>query len=315
MQDIEKQDIVNKLIEKYKLSDQEHYRVYQIIKKYYLSNITSVENPTAVIVGSQPGSGKGSLIGYSKNQFDDTSNVLIITTDDYKPFHPKAAEIAKEYPTYYSAIIEADSAKWTSKILQEAIQNKYNFIFEATFKNDRIIDRMKELKENGFEVIVRGMAVSYIESLLSAFERYEKQVEVRHWGRFFDPIQYNYTYENIPNTLENIENSNFYDALEIYKRGNDIKFPKLVYTNYKKNYKKNNEVDNNENNINTNSLNQFATAKEAIIKCRNEELKNVNDEMEQRLIELENSFKRRNASPEELEGLNTLKEIFNNYKV
>lgn len=307
MQNIEKQEIINKLIEKYKLSDQEHYKAYKIIKNFYLSNITAVENPKAIIVGSQPGSGKGSLIGYSKNQFDDTSNVIIITTDDYKPFHPKASEIAQEYPTYYSAIVEADSAKWTSKILQEAIQNKYNFIFEATFKNDRIIERMKELKENGFEVIVRGMAVSYIESLLSAFERYEKQVAVRNWGRFFDPIQYNYTYENIPNTIDNIENSNYYDVIEIYKRGKDIKFPELVYKNYNKIYK----TSDNASKIS----NQYNTAKEAIIKCRNEDLKNINEEMEERLINLEKSFKTRNASKEEIEGLMTLKEIFNNYKM
>lgn len=309
MQDKEKQEIINELIKKYKLSDQEHYKVYNIIKNYYLSNIKTVDKPTAVIVGSQPGSGKGSLIGYSKNQFDDTSNVIIITTDDYKPFHPKASEIARKYPTFYSAVIEADSAKWTSEILQEAIQNKYNFIFEVTFKNDRIIERMKELKENGFDVIVRGMAVSYIESLLSAFERYEKQVEVRNWGRFFDPIQYNYTYENIPNTIENIENSNYYDVIEIYKRGNDIKFPELVYSNYKnKNYFNNNQKS-------FNNVNKFSTAKEAIIKCRNEELKNIDEEMEQRIIELENNFKRRNASKEETEGLLILKEIFNNYKI
>ena len=111
------------------------------------NNVTPVDNPTAIIVGAQPGSGKGSLIGYSKSTFKD-NNIVIITTDDYKPFHPKAGEIALKHPTKYCEIVEKDSAKWTNEILNYAIKNKYNFIFECTLRNERIIERMKELKKN-----------------------------------------------------------------------------------------------------------------------------------------------------------------------
>ncbi|MBO6233712.1 MAG: zeta toxin family protein [Clostridia bacterium] len=307
MQDInEIEDKMQKLKEKYKLSNQEHYRIYTLIKKYYLTNITPEDKPIAVIVGAQPGSGKGSLIGYSKNKFDDTSNVIIITTDDYKPFHPKASEIAKKYPTYYSAVVDVDSSMWTNEILNEAIENKYNFILEVTFKNDRIIKTLEKLKEKGYTIIIRSLAVSYIESLLSAFERYEKQVQVRSWGRFFNPLEYNYTYENIPNTLENIENSRCFDAIEIFRRGESIKYPQLIYRNCKKDYLQNFENDS--------FINKYESAKESILKYRNEDLKTVNEEMEERIIVLENSFKNRNASKEELEGLYVLKELFYNYK-
>lgn len=306
---MDKNEIEAKLIElkeKYKLSNKEHYKIFQEIKKYYLTNVSSTDEPIAVIVGAQPGSGKGSLIGYSKNQLDNPNNVAIITTDDYKPFHPKAGEIAKNYPTYYSAIVEQDSSRWTSQILQETIDNKYNFIFEATFKNNRIIETLKKLKENGYKVIVRGLAVSYIESLLSAFERYEKQVEVRSWGRFFNPLEYNYTYENIPNTLENIENSEYYDFLELFKRGDNINSPQLIYRNCNKKYKQEIQEDS--------FKNEYANVKETILKYRNMELNNVNDEMEKRILFLENCFKRRNATEEEMDGICILKELFYNYK-
>lgn len=306
---MDKNEIEAKLIElkeKYKLSNKEHFKIFQEIKKYYLTNVTSEDRPIAVIVGAQPGSGKGSLIGYSKNQFDNPNNVVIITTDDYKPFHPKASEIAQKYPTYYSAIVEVDSSKWTSQMLQETIDNKYNFIFEATFKNDRVIETLKKLKEKGYNVIVRGLAVSYIESLLSAFERYEKQIEIRSWGRFFNPLEYNYTYENIPNTLENIENSECFDLLEIYIRGESINFPQLIYRNCNIKYKKEIKEDS--------FKNECANAKETILKYRNIGLDNVNEEMEKRILFLENCFKRRNSTEEEMDGINLLKEIFYNYK-
>lgn len=299
---------VKKLIERYKLSEKEHYTVYEIIKKYYLKDMKTVEHPIAIIVGAQPGSGKGSLIGYSKKFFNDSNNALIITTDDYKPFHPKASEIAKKFPAEYSSIVEADSAKWTSKILKEAIQKKYNFIFECTLKNERILERMKELKENGFEVIVRGMAVSYLESLLSAYERYEKQVESRNWGRFFDPLSYNYTYQNIPNTIESIEKTEYCDALEIYKRGEDIKFPQLIYASYNKEYREN-------HNITTNYIFEYDTAKEAIIKYRNQELEDMKGKIKDRVKKLERNFERRETTQEEKDGIKILKEIIDNYNI
>ena len=302
-----KEEKVKKLIDIYKLSEKEHYKVYEIIKKYYLRDIQKSEHPIAIIVGAQPGSGKGSLIGYSRREFYDKNNILIISTDDYKPFHPKASEIAKKFPAEYSSVIEADSAKWTSKILQEAIQNKYAFIFECTLKNERILERMKELKENGFEVIVRGMAVSYLESLLSAYERYEKQVESRNWGRFFDPLNYNNIYQNIPNTIETIEKSEYCDALEIYKRGEDIKSPQLIYASYKKEYREKYNI--------IKQLFEYNTAKEAIMKYRNQEIENMKGTVQDRLKRLEQSFERRETTQEEKEGIKVLKEIIDNYNI
>lgn len=294
---------VSNIESEYKLSEKQHKDIYNIIEKMTFSNAKSVENPTAIIVGAQPGSGKGSLIGYSKNKFKD-NNIVIITTDDYKPFHPKAGEIAKEHPTKYCEIVEKDSAKWTNEILNYAIKNKYNFIFECTLRNDRIIERIKELKDNNFHVIVRALAVSYIESLLSAYERYEKQVESRSWGRFFNPLNYNETYKNIPNVIQEIEENEYSDILEIYKRGEEISNPILVYGNGARQYKKTYKL----NDINL----KYMTAKEAIIMERNEDLKNIVN-VKQRFEKIKESFQRRKTTIEEQEGFAQLEEIIDNY--
>lgn len=285
------------LTEQYKLSEKEHNEIYNIIKKMIFNNVTPVDKPTAIIVGAQPGSGKGSLIGYSKSTFKD-NNIVIITTDDYKPFHPKAGEIAMKHPTKYCEIVEKDSAKWTNEILNYAIKNKYNFIFECTLRNERIIERMKELKENDFNVEVRALAVSYIESLLSAYERYEKQVEARAWGRFFNPLSYNETYKSIPNVIQLIEQSDCYDVLEIYKRGTEIKNPILIYGNYHK--------------TNYEQEFKYESAKEAIMMARNEDLNNIRN-VKERFIKIKESFERRANTLEEKEGLKQLEEIIDNY--
>ncbi len=290
------------LVNEYKLSKEEHEKIYEIIKKMIFTNVKPVEKPTAIIVGAQPGSGKGSLIGYSKDMFKD-NNIIIITTDDYKPFHPKASEIAKKYPTKYAAIVEADSALWTNKILHEAIENKYNFIFEVTLRNERILRKIKLLKERGFEVIVRGLAVPYLESLLSSYERYEKQVEARNWGRFFNPEKYNNTYQSIPNTIEAIENSGYCDAIEIYLRGKEIKLPELIYGSYSKYYKKEHLIENQKF--------DYRGAKEALISGRN--IKLDMSEIHNRVQAIDIAFNRRQTTEEEKARLQELKNIIYNY--
>lgn len=291
------------LISNYKLSKIEHERIYEIIKKMVFSNVYSVEKPTAVIVGGQPGSGKGSLIGYSKSQFND-NNIVIITTDDYKPFHPKASEIAKKYPTKYAAIVEADSASWTNEILLEAIKNKYNFIFEVTLRNERILRKMELLKKSNYNVIVRALATPYLESLVTSYERYEKQVETRKWGRFINVKSYNNTYKNIPDTLEKIENSGYCDATEIYLRGKDIKRPELIYGSYTDQYKKDIQLENRKF--------KYSSAKEAIISGRNLKIDIL--EIQSRVKQIRENFDRRKVTEDEREKLQELENIVNNYK-
>ena len=93
----------------------------------------------------------------------------------FKPFHPQIDEIARLYPQYYTKVTDQESNTWTSKLFEDARNEGYNIIFEGTMKNTRIADEaIPKLKELGYFVVVRGLAVSAIESRLSIHERYEK---------------------------------------------------------------------------------------------------------------------------------------------
>lgn len=273
------------IMKQYKLTPEEHDAIYETICKLVYRKKVAVEKPTAIIVGGVPGSGKGSLIGASKKEFKD-KNITIITTDEYKTFHPKVKEIAKNYPTYFVEIVEQDSAKWTHHILQKAIHDKYNFIFEATLKNNRILDRIRELKTNGFKVIVKVLAVPYIEGLLSIHERYIGAVKIRKWGRLITIPHYNTAYVGLLETVEQIQNSKLCDEIEVYIR-DTLKQPKLVYST-----KDTKQCD--------------ITAKQVIINWREKvEVK----EVEQRLKKLEENFETYVTTKQEKEQLEELKKI------
>ena len=278
--------------EKYKLSSEEHQKIYIQIEEAVFNGVGKAEHPVAIIAGGQSGSGKGALISYSKKQVEQTgTNIIIISTDEYKPFHPSAIELAKMHPINYVEIIEQDAGPWTGQVLKKAINEKYNFIFEGTLKNDRILDRIKELKENGFRVIVRVLAVPRLESLLSVHERYQNQMEKIGFGRLISVAQHNEEYEGVPQTVDKIEKTGLC-KVEVYKRGTEITEPIRIYSSDDKEKK-------------------FASARMAIVEGRRAEERKAYLTAPARIEELRLAYKKRNASNGELEELDKVEEYLN----
>ena len=274
--------------DKYKLSEEEHNKIYKEIEKEVFVNSTPQDEPIAIIVGGQPGCGKGGVIAYTKNQVEANGKcIILITTDEYKPYHPNAIEIARKYPTEYVEIVEQDAGPWTGSIMKKAIDDKHNFIFEGTLKNDRILDRIQELKQNGFNVTVRVLAVPRLESLLTVHERYEKQMEVLTYGRLISIEHHNKAYDGIPAVVDKIEKSGLC-TVEVYLRGDEI-----GYSSKEKNER-------------------FPTARIALEEYRKSEGKETIKTAKTRVNKLRESFVKRNAKESELKQLDELENYWIN---
>lgn len=280
--------------DKYKLSEEEHNKIYKEIEKEVFVNSTPQDEPIAIIVGGQPGCGKGGVIAYTKNQVEANGKcIILITTDEYKPYHPNAIEIARKYPTEYVEIVEQDAGPWTGSIMKKAIDDKHNFIFEGTLKNDRILDRIQELKQNGFNVTVRVLAVPRLESLLTVHERYEKQMEVLTYGRLISIEHHNKAYDGIPAVVDKIEKSGLC-TVEVYLRGDEIGKPVKVYSSKEKNER-------------------FSNCKNCIRKnIRKSEGKETIKTAKTRVNKLRESFVKRNAKESELKQLDELENYWIN---
>ena len=289
------------ILEKYKLSEEEHEFYYEIIKRTYTSGKTPVETPISVIVGGQTGAGKTGLIGYSSKMFSD-GNVIIINSDEIKPFHPKSEEIARLYPKLYTKVTDQESNTWTSQLFEELRRKKYNIIFEGTMKNNRIADEsITELEKLGYTVIVRGLAVCDLESRTSILERYEGQVTKKGWGRLVVTDHHNQTYNGMPNTIEYISNEGKYDILEIFARGEVPGEPVNVYAIHKPESKEKiaKSIEGEKYVSKHNRTYGFDSAKEAILKTREEEYDWVIPTIEQRIKVIMQSMIERNATDEE----------------
>ncbi|MBR3673257.1 MAG: zeta toxin family protein [Clostridia bacterium] len=268
-------------MEQFKLSKEMHDSIYKRIESEVFRNSEKEKNPVAIIVGGQPGCGKGAVIAYSKKQIENANkDVVIITTDEYKPYHPDAIEIAKKYPTEYVKIIEQDAGLWTGEILKKAIEDKHNFIFEGTLKNNRILERIKELKQNGFKVVVRALAVPRLESLISVHERYQNQIDNIGLGRLISVDHHNTAYKGIPKVIDEIEKSGLC-TVEIYKRGKKINEPERIYSS-KMNEKR------------------FPSARNALEECRRIEEYKTKVTAKARIEVLKQAYKDRNATEDEM---------------
>lgn len=211
----------------YKLSEEEHERIGEEIKKIMLFDKYPVKRPKAIIDIAPPASGKTGLNSYGHEQFVE-NNVVIINSDELKPFHPKIDEIARLYPQYYTKVTDQESNTWTSSLFDTVLQQGYNVIFEGTGRNAKILETIKK-KMKGYDVVVRGMAVNELNCLISILERYEYQVATKGWGRLVTLDHFYETYREMPNTIDAIEKSKVVQNVEIYIRGKSPSQPTKIY--------------------------------------------------------------------------------------
>lgn len=258
MQDIEK------IKKQYKLNEEEFEEMYQNARKMIFGNARTYENPTAIIIGGQTGAGKGGIDVYSKQEFKNNNlDSVVIDVDVYRMLHPKANEIITKYPTMYTEITGQETSPIAKRILAEAIEKGYNFIFEGTMRNIEVLETMKNMPKC-FTKIVRVIATSPQESLLTAFERNEAQIEIIGYGRFTNVDTHNTSCQGVADTLKIVEESGVPDRIQIFTRGKDIVSPDLVYDSQKDN-------------------NEFNSAYETLIQYREINGKNMEDTIEERL--------------------------------
>lgn len=148
------------MTESFQLPDSENQRVYQEeIEPLYFSRTQPTEKPRAVIIGGQPGAGKTRVLSISKREFDNF-NVVIVNTDDLRAFHPKFEQITNQDDKLSALTTHPDASAWNQKLLDRSIETKRNILLEGVLKDgEKLFSITKKLKENGYEVVIRILAV------------------------------------------------------------------------------------------------------------------------------------------------------------
>ena len=194
-------------------------------------NVKNSEEKVAIVLGGQAGAGKSSLVADAKRKFKDTGRrIVIIDDDEYRKFYPYAKEILENCPESYTEITATATNIITPKILKFASENGYNFLFDGTMKNTRIVNTMKTWKD--YNIYVHVMATCGERSLISTAIRHGELRETKNEGRLVDQKAHWDMYEGLPKTLNYIEKEepDLVKEIKIFTRTSNPLYPREEYS-------------------------------------------------------------------------------------
>lgn len=271
-------EILQTLIDKYKLSDEEHYIILQQLIYKIFSEREVEENPTVMFIVGQPGSGKTTFINSM-----DLSEYVIINSDEYRKLIKYSDEILEKYPTYYSKLTNYDAHLWGDELFSYGVSKGYSVLREKVPIDFSLIDLIKKLTTN-HNIIINVVITGNLASLLATRERYEKEILVDKNAKLSNIDSHNKCYELLPEfitaCIELGIKVNF-----VVPIGEDIKFIKPGE--------------------------DYLTTLEEL---REQSNKKTCETFERRITKIKETMKNRNASKEEFDELAKIEKLYEEIK-
>ena len=148
-------------------------------------------------------------------------------------------EILLKQEEDYARLTDPDVRRWTRDVFEYAIRTKRNLVFEGTMRTDGPIrNTLQRLKQQGYRVIVRVMAVHACVSLLGTYERHEEQKQIFGYGRPVAKASHDAAYRGMLKTVERIEKEKLFDVLEVYNRDKHLLYENPTLAVHVKNLRK-----------------------------------------------------------------------------
>lgn len=183
------------LIEKYKLSAEEHRVILEKLKEDIFSTKTPANHQSVMFVIGQPGCGKTTFI-----QISDLSDYININSDEYRHFNKYFSEILNRYPTYYAKLTNFDAHLWGDELFSYGISNGYSVLREKAPVDYSLLEIIKELSGK-YDLNICVVATGNLTSLLATRERYEKEVLKSSRAKLSSIEAHNKCYDLLPNFI------------------------------------------------------------------------------------------------------------------
>lgn len=186
---------VETLIEKYKLSEDEHKRVLELLKRNIFAVADRQSKPSVMFVVGQPGSGKTTFINNS-----NLSKYISINSDDYRHFSKYSKEILEKYPTNYAKLTNYDAHLWGDELFDYAVEKGYSVLREKAPTDYSIVELIKTIPDN-YDIVLNVVIAGNIASLLATRERYEKEILESNNAKLSNVEAHNKCYELLPDFI------------------------------------------------------------------------------------------------------------------
>ena len=185
---------LNRLIDKYKLSEEEHGAILERLKKDIFFDQTPQKDQSILFVIGQPGCGKTTFIQNSELRAD----YININSDDYRHFSKYSDEILSQYPTYYSKLTNFDAHLWGDELFLYGINNGYSVLREKAPTDYSLLETIKNLAVK-YDLKIYVVVTGNLTSLLATRERYEEEIAQGMRAKLSSIDAHNKCYDLLPN--------------------------------------------------------------------------------------------------------------------
>jgi predicted ABC-type ATPase len=210
-------DDIKSLLKRFELSEKEVDNISNLIIATYTRGASPTKKPQAVILGGQPGSGKGELITQAQKIIG--SNIVVCNADDYRVMHPHFKTIVQEFEDIYPELTASYAQIWNNRLREHCESRNLNYILETTFSSGtKMNETIQQIKEKGYQVSVMILAVNQHLSFLGTRMRYELMYGRDGYGRTVAKNAHDERYEKIIPTLHLVEKDKLDDHIYIYAR-------------------------------------------------------------------------------------------------
>ncbi|MDR2031385.1 MAG: zeta toxin family protein [Azoarcus sp.] len=207
--------------DQYRLNEAEHQAIFeQEIKPDIFAGAKISSQPVAIIFGGQPGAGKSAAVDAALEDLSTRGGAVQIIGDDLRDYHPHYGRLMQADDKTAAFYTDRDTGRWIEKAINEAKARRVNIVIEGTMRDgNKVAATMDSLREAGYEIEARALAVTSRLSEQGIMQRYEKQKARRGAGRMTTPEAHQAAYDGMLRTLDRIEGEKLADRVTIYRRG------------------------------------------------------------------------------------------------
>lgn len=190
---------------------------YKDVERDALARTTPQEHPKAILLGGQPGAGKSALAAEAVRELRASGGAVVIDADRMREENPRYKQLSKEDPQNAADRTQKEAGEWATRLTMAAVENRRNLVVDGTMRSpENIRDLAVRLKENGYEVEARVLAVNPETSMTRARLRFEEQVAERGTGRFVNKEQHDNAYAGMVESVRALERDKLTDSVRVY---------------------------------------------------------------------------------------------------
>lgn len=178
-------------------------------------------------MGGQPGSGKGGLTKQAEEDLAKQGGCVLVDPDELRVSHPDHHYLMAKNDLEAADFTHSDASKWAKHLINDAIEGRRNLIVDQTSKSpDSLLALTSRLKEAGYEVELRVIAVNNKISEQRIHTRYENEKEDKGAGRFVPKLVHDAAYMGLPKSVAAVESAKCVDVIAVHD-----KHQKRIYEN------------------------------------------------------------------------------------